>query len=219
VGNAVHEVEEFGMRKVIGDNGVFATNLNTQAVTALPNLNILDTPTALFRGDDTAQNAAVIAYLVGAGLPSAQVLSVRADETGLSRMETGVSDPVVHAWFSVLVRGFEGVRVEDSTAWAAMGADGSSLEESVYWPEIGVDVVTELRAFRNMLQTPGEEQAFLARLPPSATDGELVVHHTSALWTGAFEARACYRTNVSGTALHFDRNGLLVQLADEASAR
>jgi hypothetical protein len=125
IGKITGETDEFGMHKIIGDDGVFATEIVSQGVTAIPDFEVPSPTGQYFPGGYVAQNAEVVSYLTGAGLPADQILSVTDDETGVSRWSGGDSgdifDPknvVVVTWFTVFHRGYEGVPIEDSTAWA-----------------------------------------------------------------------------------------------------
>jgi hypothetical protein len=224
IGKITGETDEFGMHKIIGDDGVFATEIVSQGVTAIPDFEVPSPTGQYFPGGYVAQNAEVVSYLTGAGLPADQILSVTDDETGVSRWSGGDSgdifDPknvVVVTWFTVFHRGYEGVPIEDSTGWAILGSHGESLEEKVFWPAIGQDVVTELEAFQAVLSDPNTQAAFLARLPSGLSGGHLAIHHTLLEWQGPFEAHPCYRGVLGGTSLCFDLSGNLLQLADETN--
>ena len=215
IGEILRETDEFGMHKVTGENGVFATETVSRAATAIPNdfpLNVDGGGT--FPGGYPAQNDAVVSYLTGAGLPAEQVLSVTDNETGISRLEM-VDQPIVVAWFSILHRGYRGVPIEESMASVILGSEGQSREEQVYWPALGQEVVTELRAFQGTLADERKHAAFLAILPSQLEDGHLSIHHTAWDWKGPFEAHACFRGRLGSTSVCFDPSGHLVRLADE----
>jgi hypothetical protein len=217
LGDLIDARDELGMHKIQGSKGTFATVVASRAAVALP-ADPVPNPVApdIFPGDAAAQNAAVLAYFTEAGLQADQVVSVTADETGVSPMDD-FPHPLVIAWFSTLNRGFEGTPIEDSMAWAILGAAGDSLEEQVYWPAIGGAALKEVRQFRAMLSDPARGAAYLVRLPDAdaAAGGELVLHHTSWDWQGPFEARGSYRVMVSGTVVHFDMTGHVLELANE----
>jgi hypothetical protein len=124
LGDLIDERDELGMHKIQGSKGTFATVVASRAAVALP-ADPVPNPVApdIFPGDAAAQNAAVLAYFTEAGLQADQVVSVTADETGVSPMDD-FPHPLVIAWFSTLNRGFEGTPIEDSMAWAILGAAG-----------------------------------------------------------------------------------------------
>ncbi len=217
LGTVVSTEVEGGVRRVVGTDGVFATQLVSQAATAIPSDTVQMSPDFGFPGGADAQNAAVVAYFTGAGLPADQVSGVSADETGYSTMTGGISDPLALGWFSTLQRTYEGTPIEDSTACATLGSDGASLEEQVFWPAIGADVVEQVQAFEAILNDPDRQAAFLATLPGGLQGGSLVIHHTGWMWQGTFVAVACYRATLGGTTVYFDATGHAVELPDEVS--
>jgi len=225
IGTIESETDEFGMHKITGTNGVFATEIASQAATAIPDFAVPILGGKYYPGGYAAQNPVVVAYLTDAGLPADQILQVTNNETGVVPFPSGsaapsgdAGDQSVAAWFTILQRGYDGIPIEDSTAYAILGADGASLEEQVFWPAMGDDVVAEIRKFRVVLANQGARAKFLARLPDDLLDGQLRVHHTSWDWKGQFEAHACYGGTLGGESLCFDLTGQLVQLGDEAPA-
>lgn len=217
------------LEAVDGTLGSFAVQRTSRSATAIPNFG-LPVPDNIFPGDDAAQNKAVHEYFVGAGIPADQVLSLSANQTLItwSRWpeEGELPDPnaepswgtiLAIAWYSVLHRGFEGVEIVDSTAWAMLGSNGNALTEQVYWPSLDAGVVEELDAFRAVLDDASERERYFARLP-SIAEGRLVIRHTSWFYDGPFVARAAYRATFSGGAhLDFDIRGQLLTLPDEVA--
>jgi len=213
----VGEMNEYGMHKITGTDGVFATEIVSQAATAIPNTTPPSLTGNVFPGDARAQDDAVKSYFTHAGLPSNQVSSVTADETVITALDAGLENPLVIAWYSILHRSYDGVSIEDSTAWAILGRDGGSLEEQVYWPAMGADVVNRLRSFQAMLSQPETSNAFFASLPANTQAGALVIHHTAWDWAGAFAAEPCYRAVLGSVALCFDMTGHVVTLPDDSN--
>jgi hypothetical protein len=219
VGTIIEEKDEFGDHKVVGEKGVFATNLVTHATTAIPNSSVPDPSGNVFPGNAEAQGKAVVDYFTGAGLPLSQISSVTADQSGASDAKDGnpLQNSTVVAWYSVLHRAYHRVPIEGSVAWTMLGKSGNSLIEQVYWPEIPERVWDRTREFSAMLATPERKAQFMARFPADASQGELVVRHTAWHWSGQFEAAPCYRFTLRGLAICLDEGGRPLRLADEAA--
>jgi hypothetical protein len=118
-------------------------------------------------------------------------------------------------WYSSLNRGYDGVPIDDSIAFAAFDASGRSSTEQVYWPEISADVLEQVHGFQNMLADPDQKAAFIEKLPASSRDAILVIRHTSWFWQGDFAAVACCR-GASLVGVCFDMTGHPVHLPDDA---
>lgn len=212
LGEFVSEMDEFGMHKLVGSHGTFATELVSAGAHAVPNNPFPDPTTGVYPGDSDAQNAAVQSYFTAAGLPADQVASVSAD--GATRVH---GQDVLSGWYSILHRGYDGIPIDDSIAAAALNAGGLSSSEQVYWPDIPVDVLEQARVFKKMLADPTKRAAYIQKLPASSRDAILVIHHTSSFWQGPFEAKACCRGSINNH-ICFDMNGNLIQLPDEVTA-
>jgi hypothetical protein len=152
----LRELDQDGMHKIIGKNGVFATEMGSNAATASDNTPFIDLIATASGQDAAAEGSALVQYLVGAGLPSDQIASVSEDGVGKISGDGGSGELDVSAEVPMLARAYEGIPIEDSFAWAALADDGLSYGEQVFWPEIGGDVVTELKAFKQMLADPHE---------------------------------------------------------------
>lgn len=208
-GSVTSEVEEYGMHKVVGDVGTFATQLVSGGAIAIPNVPFPNPAFGVYSGDADDQNGAVRSYFVSAGLPEEQVASVTADGTVYLH-----GDYQLSGWFSSLNRGYEGVPIDNSIAFAAFDASGRSSEEQVYWPEISADVLEQVHAFQDMLADPGQKSVFVQKLPASSREAILVIRHTSWFWQGDFAAVACCR-GASLVGACFDMTGRPVHLPDD----
>lgn len=210
---------EFGMQKVVGPWGVFATHSSTGMVLALPNADAPSRAAPPFPGGSEAQNAAVKAYFLSAGLPADQIQGVRtmglmtASGYGASE-EPPAFHPVTSDSF--ISRQYAGIQVIDSYVWARMNDSSEVVTESVYWPEIPATVLNEANAFAKSLSDEVWKKAFLAKLPPPR-NGQLVIHHTPGTWNKAFSAAVSYDVPAGsgGRMLHFDQNGMAFGLPDE----
>jgi hypothetical protein len=213
LGNLISEKDEFGMHKVVGTEGTFATWLVSGAANGVRDVPIPDPAIGVYPGGPDAQNAAVKSYFVAAGLPEGQVASISADGTVYMRGQY-----VLEGSYSLLHRGWEGVPIDDSIAFAFFDAKGRSASEQVYWPEIPSEVLTQARAFQKMLADPAQKAAYVEKLPASSRVAKLVIHHTSWFWQGSFQAQACCR-GANTVDPCFDISGHLVRLpGDDGSS-
>ena len=224
LGTGATIVSEYGMSKLVGSQGVFATNVSTQMVLAIPNADSpARTGSALL--DETTHNATVRSYFVGAGLPEAQILSVTAEAGGLAGGPgAGASvalrgTPPLHHFFSIIKRQANGVEVPDSYAWARFNTDGEVVHESVFWPEIPGSALADAAALQAAMNDPQSQAAYIASLPSETWGGKVVIHHTSGVWSGAFGAFASYDVfDPGGRPRHFDAGGTEFRLPVEMQA-
>jgi hypothetical protein len=165
---------------------------------------------AVFPGCSSAQPGAAVASVgqntTGAGCtPNGPLLGGPTDG---GRGTTFVGPASVY-----LGRGFDGVPVKDSFAWATFDADNQTTAESFYWPEIPGDVMSAAVALKNQLAGPAALAAYKAKLPADAQgDGGVIIHHSSMGWSGAFQAAAVFDVvqttpEDDGGDLYFDANG------------
>jgi hypothetical protein len=207
LGNLVAEKDEFGMHKLVGSDGTFATQLISGAVVGTHNdVPFPDPTTGVYPGDADTQNAAVKSYFLAAGLPESQIALISSDEAVYMH-----GQDVLVGSYSMLHRGWDGVLIDDSIAFAAFDAQGRSADEQVYWPEISSEVLAQAREFQKMLADPTQKAAYLQRLPASSRVANLVIRHTSWFWQGAFQAQACCR-GANTVDPCFDISGHLVHL-------
>lgn len=217
IGPTVTETKsEFGMDKVIGPWGVFATIQKTGSVLALPNADAPSRARPPLPGGAEAHNAEVRSYFVGAGLPAAEIDKVTVNTTA-SAGGSGTETPewTLVAYTSVLSRHYKAIPIVDSFAWAQVNDLRDVVTESVYWPEIPKSILTEASAFADQLEDPASSQAFFASVP---TGGRLVIHHTPGTWTGTFEASVAYDISTFGKTTHYDADGKKFVLPEESGA-
>jgi hypothetical protein len=218
-GKAVSRAE-FGMQKSMGDQGVFAT-LPTGLTLGMPNADATARQKAPYPGGADAQNKAVRAYFVDAGLPADQISEVvpfaamHSEGAVADGLKGAMGNAKLGYYFSVLRRHVDGIPVADSLAWARLNVDGEVVMESMYWPAIPEAVITKARAAQTRLADPATHSALMAKVP-GATEGSLVIHHTPGFYQGAFEAVATYDiAGDGGKVHHFDITGQAVDLAEE----
>jgi hypothetical protein len=132
--------------------------------------------------------------------------------SGLLEGDATLIDPTLSLEVPSLTRTWNGIPIDDSTAWAFLSDAELSYEELVYWPAIGQDVVQDLQKFQAMLADPDRSARFSESLPPGGESGALVIHHASWYWQGPFRAVACYRVTLGGSPIYFDITGHLVLL-------
>ena len=213
LGTLVSEIDQFGMHKLVGTDGTFATELVSEATVGSHNdVPFPDPNTGVYPGDADAQNAAVQSYFTAAGLPSAQIESISADEAVLAQ-----GGDVLVGWYSILHRGWNGIPIDDSIADAAFDAQGRSVSEQVYWPEIPGAVLAQARTFQDLLADAARRAAYLEELPADSRTPVLVIRHTSWYWQGPFQAQACCRGSQPGDPC-FDMDGRLVTLPDDSGS-
>jgi hypothetical protein len=223
--NQLRPIEEFGFSKVLGPNGVFATNLRNGLVIASQN-DGMDKSETLPRPEEARaehlrypdkHNAMVMEYFIAAGIPRDQVGGIHAN-TYLSG--GGASDDAalarkVDGYASVLQRVVgDKFPVVDSVAWARLDNDGKSISEWVYWPAIPARVIADARLLEGL--TAGDRRAeYLARLPAGLPPGIVVIRHSSATDEGPFEALATYDVVDNRSVRHFDVEGAERRLPSE----
>jgi hypothetical protein len=237
VGAGRHREIEGPYERVVGDRGAFMLDTITGATLAVPGraapipkgAAALVFPRAMTENPDE-HTAAVRAYLVGAGIPEAQVGGTHVTTTmaGGGPVKEGVQSARSRLlWYtSHLERAVGGVPVEGSFAFAAFDSNRTVISEGVYWPGIPEGIVRRAREFKQRLDSENERGAFLARVRSTEPDlreerGEVRVVHTSAGHHGGFEARPLYtvvRPSPNGgkaRVLRFDESGALVIMPDE----
>lgn len=145
--------------------------------------------------DPAASAAHVLAYFESMGVEACQVPGSGATYFGSG---TGTADGGLTAFTSngsttELERGYSGIRIKESLAYAHVESADQTTGESLYWPAIPADVVSAAIAFRAALATPVGLAAYKALLPPDAQgDGQVVIHHSSGESQGAFAAGVTY---------------------------
>jgi hypothetical protein len=175
INQVLDPVREFGFSKVVGPNGVFATNIRNGLVIATQSGGMdksevgreQDAAKSEHLLDPNKHNAVVTDYFVTAGIPRNQIGSVHAN-TYLSA--SGARDdptpvPKVDGYASILERVLDNkFLVAESVAWARLDNEGQVVTEWVYWPAIPAKVLAEARRLEE-LTVGSRKEEFLARLP------------------------------------------------------
>ncbi|HEY8925581.1 MAG TPA: hypothetical protein VIU64_14440 [Polyangia bacterium] len=151
-------------------------------------------------------------YFVTAGLPEDQIASISSD--GAVFMHGRY---VLSGSYSILHRGWKGIPIDDSMAYAALDAQGRSVNEQVYWPEIPGAVLAKASALQLLLADPVRRAAYVNELPAVSRAAVLAIRHTAWYWQGDFQARACCRGPNPGDPC-FDEDGQLVRLPSDAES-
>jgi hypothetical protein len=238
VGAGARRELEGPYERVVGSKGVFLVDTITGATLAVPTRALPTIPKGAavaayprpLTENPEEHTAVVRAYLLGAGVPAAQVSGTHVTTTmaGGGPVKGGVQPARTRLlWYSThLERSVTGIPVEGSVAFAALDSARQVITEGIYWPGIPSDVIQKARELRQRLESENERAAFLARVRAARPDvrearGEVKIVHTSAGHHGTFEARAVYTVVVrnpnGGKAqiVRFDETGAVVVMADE----
>ena len=222
VGPAIRELDEFGMHKIVGNDGTFAT-LPSGLTIATANSDAQSRGRGRLPGDAAAHNGAVRAYFVGAGIPENQIDAVRDFEVvgaGGHGAPTGNVVGVLQYRNSMITRQISGVPVPDSFAWAHLNEDGNVVEESVYWPPIPTSVAQQAAALSARLSVSTEIANYRKTIGVSA-EGRVCIRHSPGEWRQGFVVAAVYDVVGSTTlgmprTLHFDDTAAPTALPFEA---
>jgi hypothetical protein len=222
LGAASAPLSELGFSKLVGDQGVFATVVDTGWAMGISNANARSVSRLSWTA--TTHNKAVQDYFVGAGLPVAQVGGVVA-HADVHAAGTAGKDPknfAADGYTSRISRVVAGFLVPDSFACATFNDEGDVIEESVYWPEIPAGVIQDAKSLLSLLSDPTQGAAYRSTLHiPSADQGQVVVRHSPGHPGTRFESIASYdildRSGSMGITRHFNLAGVEVKMLDEAS--
>lgn len=224
------ELSEAAWGKVVGSEGVFATDAFTGAVRANPNGDAPSVQAAALSTDPEVHNKRVLSYFRAAGLPVDQVGG--AHVTTIMKVE-GAADELIKsqrpkfvAYTTIVERVIDGIRVPDSFAWARFNERDEVVAEGVYWPMIPASAIASARALRDHLADTAGGEAFRTSLgvnDASAKGGLVTIRHSAATSRAAFEAFASYDVHVPyggqngrGHTVHFDASGKPRTLAEAA---
>lgn len=145
--------------------------------------------------DPDALTAHVRAYFVALGVPECQIERAQVNAGSLGRT-------------IALARGFDGIGVIESHAWARMNSADQTTVEGFHWPTIPAEYVSAAMRLRDDLAEPSALETFKAKLPANARgDGRVVVHHTTQPFASAFVYAVTWDTYAAGAPMSFDRNG------------
>lgn len=196
-------LEEHGFSKVVGPNGVFATNLHNGLVVAVQSGGAdkggakagHEEAKAGHVMDPDKHNQQVVDYFISTGVPKDQIGGVHATtylSSSGSLNETRPAPRKIDGYASVLERRIERYQVVDSIGWARMNEQGEVVSEWVYWPAIPAKALADARQLVAMTAGDSDKTGFLRRLPAGLPPGRVVIRHSSATAQGPFEAFASY---------------------------
>ena len=145
-GAELRRVEEHGFWKVVGPDGVFATDLHNGLVVASQsggtNKGEAKAGDVVVKAgyvmDPDKHNQQVVDYFLTAGVPKEQIGGVHATtylSASGSLKDTRPAPVKVDGYASVLERKIEKFPVVDSVGWARMNEQGKVVSEWVYWPQ------------------------------------------------------------------------------------
>jgi hypothetical protein len=196
----VRRLEEHGFAKMVGTEGVFATDLRNGLVVAVQSRSAnkgepraADAVSITNVMDPNRHNEQVVEYFVAAGIPRDQVGGIHANtylSSSGSTKEERAPVPKVEGYASILERKIEQYAVVDSIAWARMTEQGNVISEWVYWPAIPAKILADARRLEEQI-APGNT-SFWARLPSGLPPGKVVIRHSAATAEGPFEVYASY---------------------------
>jgi hypothetical protein len=146
--------------------------------------------------DTSALAAHVGDYWVSMGVATCQIAGTGVDSSmgGGGSVDGGVTYTSAVQNTVGLQRVVDGISVVESVAVARFDVNDQTTSEAFYWPEIPAEVVSAAIALKNQLADPNALSAYKAKLPADAQgNGSVVIHHTNAGSTSAFQALATYQ--------------------------
>ncbi|MDC0746044.1 hypothetical protein [Polyangium mundeleinium] len=219
---------ENGYQKVVGSEGVFATDSTNGAVLAIPNSGAHALSVGPYSISASEHNDRVRTYFVAAGIPADQIGSVSVhtmvERGGLVQDLIKPDAPQLKlvAYYSLLNRAVDGIPVADSVAWARFNAEDVVVSETVFWPEIPGQAVADAKKMALTLADPSARAAFRAKLPVTdESEGHVVIRHSTHTWRGGFVAVASYDVNYrypeggGSYTRHFGLDGVEFRLPEE----
>jgi hypothetical protein len=174
--------DEYGLIRVVGSEGVFATRKSNGFVMAIPNGDAGSVKRPPLTNDGDKHNARVLKYFLEAGLPSEQVGGLNASAT-MAADGTSVGGDLgpdrLLSYTSDINRSVDGISLPDSNAWAQFNDRDEVVSEGSYWPAIPQSVVDEAKALQAFMADPALAEEYRAKLPTSNRDGRVVIRHSS----------------------------------------
>ena len=203
LGTSPQPAVEGSVTKLVGSEGVFATNSVTGASRALLNGTsaVLNRPP--LTTDPEAHNARVVSYFTAAGLPADQIRDAQVLTHQKSLSSNSASSPIVpifDGYTTVITRQVSGISVPDSFAAARFDADDEVVEEWVYWPAIPHVAIVEAQAIAAVHADPTSAASFLKKLPravQSASGGESTIRHSDFADESIFKAFGSFDVQVA----------------------
>jgi hypothetical protein len=222
IGDGLNSRSEFGMSKVVGAWGVFATVASTGWAMGLPNATSPERSVPPLTTSADAHNRAVLDYFVNAGLPADQVDRVAIGTTvggyAMAMDNFVPSPPELQFYTSSIFRKVSGIKVVESFAVASMNVKMEPAIESIYWPPVPAAVIASAKSLSALVSDGARGPTFLAKLPAGASHGEVVIHLTPP-GGGDAEGIATFdfidRGSGGGVVRHFLPDGSETLLAAE----
>jgi len=144
--------------------------------------------------DSSKLAAHTIDYWLSMGVASCQIANKGILGSGsIGGSINGGSTVTTSSRTIALSRGINGVPVVESLAVARFNVNDQTTQETFYWPEIPADVVSMAVVWNNQLADPNALASYKAKLPADAQgEGRVVIHHTTAGSSSAFQTAATY---------------------------
>jgi hypothetical protein len=185
LGSNLSSRNDMGMDKVVGDEGVFATDPRTGAVRAILNGGASAARVPGLAGTAAVHNERVKAYFLRAGLPADQI----GDTQVMTQMEGGGPPGVIEggrsatfvSYTTVITRVVQGVPVPDSFAVARFNKNDETTMEWVYWPSIPGSIIDDAKKLSALLGDAHARSAYVDKLPPEVarnSQAEVTIRHS-----------------------------------------
>jgi len=220
-------VREGGWDKMVGNEGVFATDIRNGFVLAVPNADAPSLLAPALTSNASIHSERVLAYFRAAGTPDDEIGGTHVTTTMRGTAPMGkVLMPAESTFVSYtthLERVIAGIPVVESQAWASFNARNEVMSEGVYWPAISSSVIRGAIALRNTLSDPAKHaqlRDLVRRSVPDLGDveGKVVITHTPATYAEPMAAIPSYDVILPGEGSyvrHFDESGREVFLPNE----
>ena len=213
-------VNEFGMSKNVGDNGVFAVLQNTQMALGLGNATAPEAARPPFTTDPNVAGQAAVKYFTAAGLPLDQIGDVL-PYAAMNQTQAGSALPgpaTLDHYTSVLTRRLAGVDVPDSIAYVHLNVDGAAVREAVYWPRINGTTIATAISLRDRFADSTGRASYVTALPSTLHNPRVAIRHTPGMSSQGWEEHAVVDfTDETQQTVHFDELGRRVVMADEVA--
>jgi hypothetical protein len=221
LGSDPKTIKEGSLTKLVGSDGVIATNTVTGAVRAILNSDSSAEEKPAYSTKADVHNARVLKYFTEAGLPRdqigmTQVLTLMAAEGPKGKAVQNEHGKFV-AYTTVLTRQVDGVPVPDSFAAARFNRDDEATMEWVYWPPIPKKVVDDAKVLQAATADGEKHRLLLAKLPEALRRAahQVTIRHSDFADESGFHAFAALDVHVTaanngglrGGTRSFDVNG------------
>ena len=196
-------MSEHDYAKRRGDQGTFAIDQKNGSTYGVPKANARAQLLVPFGKSPAEHDAFVLDYFRKCGIPAEQIGAVQ----GRMLLEaTGRADekeqavPKVKAYYSVLQRVVDGIRVPDSFAWARANEKGEIVDEAVYWPALSRETLTSAQRLRDAWSDEYRRRELSARIHGDDPRTAVAIRHSAASSHDAFKEFASIDVYVSVAA-------------------